>query len=131
MSPEGQVRADRNGVLGQAHVLGIERSHNTIDGDLGGVPVEVKTCEAVIKNGYRPETGKPLCPRLGRFHLSDYQHKHLLEQGGDYAFVVVSNGRILGESRVSAQTVEDQFAPSTRRVTRIPYTAFVQAFVFS
>jgi hypothetical protein len=130
MTPAGQVKADRNGVLGQAHVLGIERCHSTIDGDLGGVPVEVKTCEAVIKNGWRASNGKPYAARLGRFHLSNHQHNHLVCLGGDYAFVVVSNGRILGEARVPAQEVEDRFTVSSRPVTRIPYTAFVKAVVF-
>lgn len=125
MSPEGQVKADRNGVLGQAHVLRIERCKTTIGGDLGGIPVEVKTCEAVVKNG---RGRKEL--RLGRFHLSDYQHKHLIERGGDYVFVVVSNGLILGESRVPALEVEDRYAVSSRPVTRIPYPSFVNAVVF-
>ena len=129
MTPEGQTKADRNGVIGQAHVLGIERCHSTIDGDLGGIPVEVKTCEAVVKNG-RQKNGKIATLRPGRFHLSDYQHRHLIEKNGDYVFVVVSHETILGEARVPAVDVEDRFSVSTRSVTRIPYPAFVNAVAF-
>jgi hypothetical protein len=125
MTPAGQVKADRNGVLGQTYVLGIGRCHSTLDGDLEGVPVEVKTCEALVKNGRYEKA-----PRPGRFHLSDYQHKHLVKQRGDYIFVVVSNGRVLGKARVHAEEVEDKFAVSTRPVTRIPYLSLVNAFVF-
>jgi hypothetical protein len=125
MTPAGQAKADRNGVLGQAHVLGIERCHSTIDGDLGGVPIEVKTCEAVVRNGRDREGLRP-----GRFHLSAYQHKHLVEQGGDYVFVVVSHGTILAEARVPALEVEARHSVSSRPVTRIPYLSFINAVVF-
>lgn len=119
------AKADRNGVIGQSHVLGIGRCHSTIDGDLGGVPVEVKTCEALVKNGQYEKA-----PRPGRFHLSDYQHNHLVKQKGDYVFVVVSHGRVLGKARVPAEDVEARFAVSTRPVTRIPYLSLVNAVVF-
>jgi len=59
-----------------------------IDGDLEGVPLEIKSCQVCITDNSHPFTGK----RSGRFVFSGDQHNALLESGGEYLLIVHKEG---------------------------------------
>lgn len=59
-----------------------------IDGDLGGVPLEIKSCQVCIIDNSHPTTRK----RSGRFIFSGDQHNALIESGGEYLLIVHKEG---------------------------------------
>ena len=122
MTPEGQYRAATNGLVGERHVFGCS-THNVIDGDIGGVPVEVKSAQVQVKNGWKnPRTA-------GRFILTNYQHRVLLETDGDYLFVVVHDGKVIAEKRLKAATIERRFKVSERRQIAIPHPKIIRGLL--
>ena len=108
----------KNGRIGEIAALGYSRKE-ILDGDLGGVPIEVKSAQFEIKNGTgRHGEGRQY---VGRFKLLKYQHEVLLQKGGDYIFCLINRGRVIEKVRLSAQVVEDRFSVSSKEVTRIAY----------
>lgn len=66
----------------------ITAGNEDIDGNLGGVPLEIKSCQICIIDNSHTTTGK----RSGRFVFSGDQHKALIEAGGEYLLIVHKEG---------------------------------------
>ncbi|WP_048065456.1 hypothetical protein [Methanosarcina acetivorans] len=96
MNPESNALASNNGIEmeniikalypeAEFHYKGI------IDFSIDGVQVEVKSCQEKINDTFsdKKHRGKP---RSGRFNFSDLQHQTLIENSGEYIFLVHRGG---------------------------------------
>lgn len=68
-----------------------------IKGD--GIAIEVKSCQDHILDGERSV-------RYGRFNLHSVQHMALLQNNGEYLFMVHSDRKIIRFARVSAKDLD-------------------------
>jgi len=68
-----------------------------IKGD--GIAIEVKSCQERILDSGRS-------PRFGRFNLHSVQHMALLQNNGEYLFMVHSDRKIIRFVRVSAKDLD-------------------------
>lgn len=64
----------------------IKINNDTIDAEYKDVKVEIKSCQSRIKG-----TGKNSNGRNGNFVFEGSQHKKLLEENGEYFFIVQEN----------------------------------------
>lgn len=73
-----------------------------IDFSINGVRVEVKSCQETIIDNYtdKKHTGGL---RSGRFCFTDFQHQTLIENNGDYIFLVHREGVPIFYFRVQAR----------------------------
>lgn len=115
--------ARQNGRSAELHILGCSTCQ-IIDGDLGGIAVEVKSAQVQVRNGKgRHHTGTTTS---GRFILTNYQHRALLEKRGDYIFAVMNEGQVIAQKRIPAFQIEKRFQVSSRRQTAISHPRIIK-----
>jgi hypothetical protein len=103
MPPESNTIAQQNGQTMEEiiKILYPEAKfefRGLIDLHINGKPVEIKSCQT--KTIDRSHGNKS---RSGRFIFVDYQHQHLLENNGEYIFLVHEETTPILYFRVSAQ----------------------------
>lgn len=106
MAPESNTLAAHNGIemenIIKALYPGAEFHYKgVIDFSIDGVEVELKSCQEFI-NDKNNSTGK----RSGHFCFSDLQHRALIENNGEYIFLVQREGIPVFYARVQASKLK-------------------------
>ena len=102
----GNLAAAQNGVTMEGIIKtlypGAEFSYlGLVDLLIDGVPVEIKSCQDRIR-----DTSNAGGSRTGRFCFKDVQHQALIENGGEYIFLVHKQGVPFLYFRVPAYCVD-------------------------
>ena len=116
-----QARARRNGIISEHYasvMFDIDVSTKAlIDGEYGGKPIEVKSCQARITDLSRHGG-----TRKGRFLIQRLQYARLLKEDGSFIFIVLdSKGKVLLARLVSARNLENLFPVKESGTTQIPW----------
>lgn len=83
----------------------IKMKNELIDAEYGTVQVEIKSCQEFIVDNSHNTAMKRDYRRSGRFVFEGEQHRELVELGGEYFFIVHSNGVPKMFIRVDAEQV--------------------------
>jgi hypothetical protein len=106
MSPESNALASQNGIkmenIIKALYPGVRFEYQgLIDLSINGVRVEIKSCQEYVTDNSVKST-----LRSGRFCFFDIQHETLIENAGEYIFLVQREGIPLIYVRVPAQKIK-------------------------